>query len=41
MEEKQKSLQEFYDKRIRKTRKCKEIETKLLNELLDDSQKKN
>ena len=40
IKEKQKYLQEFYDKRIRKTRKCREIETKLKNELLDDSQKK-
>lgn len=40
MEQKQKILQEFYDKRIRKTKKCKEIENKLKNEILDDSQKK-
>tara|TARA_Y100000389_G_scaffold204449_1_gene257071 strand:- start:1289 stop:2887 length:1599 start_codon:yes stop_codon:yes gene_type:complete len=40
MEMKQKELQKFYDQRIKQTKKCKEIQKKLLNDELNDIQKK-
>ena len=40
MEIKQKELQKFYDQRIKKTKKCKEIEKKLQNDSLNEIQKK-
>ena len=40
MEIKQKELQKFYDQRIKKTKKCKEIEKKLQNISLNEIQKK-
>lgn len=40
MEIKQKELQKFYDQRIKKTKKCKELEKKLQNISLNEIQKK-
>ncbi len=40
MEMKQKELQDFYDQRIRKTKKCKEITKSLQNKGLTEEQKK-
>lgn len=40
MEMKQKELQKFYDQRIKKTKKCKDIEKKLLNDKINEIQKK-
>jgi ribA/ribD-fused uncharacterized protein len=40
MELKQKELQTFYDKRIKKTKKCKEIEKKMKNNKYDSTIKK-
>lgn len=40
MEMKQKEIQSFYDKRIKKTRKCKDLEKKIKNNKYDDTTKK-